>query len=177
MSTYRVLVTEPNRAKKWLAAIGTQVVPVQTAMPVPVTLGTTGKIVTRDVYEVNTDALTPDQLAGLVKQKAQEWHTTAPEALEIIKSVGVCIQAAHCMPAKEPKPDRPAREAEFQVEPGDTQDVCYACGKPVLWHRLPTGKFILLSVETLEQDLTGNHYALSHFAECPNAYKSKRKEK
>lgn len=169
MSTTTVLVTEPTRARKWQEAIGTTTVPVKSETPIEVTVGTGTKFTKRPMFEVDVKALTLDQQAGLIAQKAQEWECPIDDARALIYQIGLGIMADHCTPAPKPQMNREPRRGEIEVTSADTHDVCKSCGAAILWHKFAAGHFIPLSIVTIEQDVSGRRFALSHFADCPNA--------
>lgn len=169
MSTSAVLVTEPSRANKWQKAIGTTIVPVKSPLPANVTVTRDKRLTTRAMYEVDVQALTLDQQASLTAQKANEWDCTVEEARSTIYQIGLGILADHCTKAPAPTMNREPRRGELEVTSDDTHDVCKSCGAAILWHKLGPGRFMPLSITTIEQDAGGRRFALSHFADCPNA--------
>lgn len=169
MSTNAVLVTEPTRARKWIQAIGTSTVPVKSATPVEVTIGAGKTFLTRPMYEVDVKALTLDQQAGLIAQKAAEWECPIEDARAMINQIGLGILADHCTAAPMPTMNREPRKGEVEVTPADTHDTCKSCGAAILWHKFEHGPYLPLSIRTIEQDAGGRRFALSHFTDCPNA--------
>lgn len=69
-----------------------------------------------------------------------------------------------------------ARVGEYELPavltfPGST---CRSCGAAIVWGKTPASKAVPLSVAAIETR-DGVRYALSHFADCPDAKKwSKR---
>jgi hypothetical protein len=177
MSTYTVLVTEPSRANKWQHAIGTTIVPVKSPLPMNVTVTKGARLITRPMYEVDVHALTLDQQAGLIAQKATEWDCSIEEARSLVNQIGLGVQADHCQAAPPPTASRDPRKGELQIGPDDTFDRCKSCGQPIIWHKLSPGRFMPLSVTTIEQDLGGQRFALSHFADCPFADQHRKRRK
>lgn len=176
MSTLAVIVTEPSRAKKWLAAIGTTIVPIKSLVPTQTTVRDGTRFLKRDMYEVDVHALTPEQQAGLIQQKMKEWDCDNEEARSLLYSMGIGIMTHHCMRAPEPKQHRLERKGEIEVTAADTPDSCESCKAPILWHKIGTGRFLPLSVQTIEQDAGGRRFAITHFADCPNAAQHRRKK-
>jgi len=67
------------------------------------------------------------------------------------------------------QPDRPTRVGEYLVPRSATPGTCKSCGAEILWIVSRLGRPIPLSVATIEQDAGGARFALTHFADCPNA--------
>jgi hypothetical protein len=177
MSTYTVLVTEPTRANKWQRAIGTTIVPVKTPLPMNVTVTVGKKLVQKAIYEVDVHALTPEQQGGLVGQKAKEWECSIDEARSMLYQMGLGVQADHCQAAPPPNAMRQTRRGEFEITAADNHDTCKSCSAPIVWKKLSPGRFMPLSVGSIEQDAGGRRFATSHFADCPHADKHRRKGK
>jgi len=61
-----------------------------------------------------------------------------------------------------------ARRGEYEV-PIDARIVeCQSCGAKMTWIKTPAGRAMPLSLATIETR-DGTRYALSHFADCPEA--------
>lgn len=176
MSNLAVIVTEPSRAKKWLAAIGTTIVPIKSLIPTQTTVRDGPRFLKRDMYEVDVKALTLPQQDGLIQQKMHEWDCDNEEARSLLYHMGIGIMTHHCIKAPDPQENRAERRGEIEVTADDTPDTCESCHAPILWHKLGPGRFIPLSVQTIEQDAGGRRFALSHFADCPNANQHRRKK-
>jgi len=169
MSSTCVIVTEPTRAKQLLTSLGTTIVPVTSSTPCPIRMRTGEYLTTRFMFTLDIDALTPEQLNNLIKQKANEWYCGTDEARHTINTLGFGILIEHCRLLQPPQPLRPARLGEYEV-PNDAQpDYCHSCDAPIFWIRTLNNKFMPISVATLEQDLGGRRFGLSHFTDCPNA--------
>jgi hypothetical protein len=67
-----------------------------------------------------------------------------------------------------------ARVGEYELPPHVQLGTCHSCQAPVVWTRTKKDRPVPLSVATIEER-DGIRYALSHFADCPDAKKwSKR---
>ena len=176
MSTISVIVTEPSRAKKWLEAIGTTIVPIKSIVPTPSTVRDGARFLKKEAYEVDVKALTLPQQAGLIAQKAREWDCDNEDARSMIYQMGIGIMTHHCILEPEPQPNRTERKGEYEVTAADTPDTCESCKAPIVWHKLGPGRFMPLSIKTIEQDAGGRRFALSHFADCPNAAQHRKKQ-
>ena len=169
MSSYTVTITEPGRAAKWREMIGSTTVPI--ASELPEEIGSAAHNV--EAYRINVDALNQAQRQRLYDRCALNWEMPVEEAAHFVTTHGLYIAVEHCLPPQPtPQPDAPdrtPRRGEIQVSGNDTPDCCYSCGAPILWHHTKTGRAIPLSVRTIEQDAGGRRFALSHFADCPNA--------
>jgi len=67
-------------------------------------------------------------------------------------------------------PDKSSvRAGEYRVPIQAPPGECRSCHAPVLWATSEIGKAIPLSVSTIHTDETGQRWALTHFADCPNA--------
>jgi hypothetical protein len=58
------------------------------------------------------------------------------------------------------------RKGEYLVPLGTREGTCRSCGAAVLWITTPKGSAMPLSAATREER-SGETYALSHFADCP----------
>lgn len=70
--------------------------------------------------------------------------------------------------------EMPARRGEYLIEGRADAGRCTSCGAAVLWIRTPKGARMPLSVATIRTDESGRRWALTHFADCPNAAKHRR---
>jgi len=67
-----------------------------------------------------------------------------------------------------------ARVGEYELPSNTYSAMCRSCNAMIVWARTGKGKAVPLSVTTVEWR-DGKGYALSHFADCPDAKKwSKR---
>jgi hypothetical protein len=64
---------------------------------------------------------------------------------------------------------RQPRIGEYPVPPGARTYTCASCGAEIVWAASKKGFRIPLSVKTIEQDAGGQRFAVTHFADCPNA--------
>lgn len=67
-----------------------------------------------------------------------------------------------------------SRRGEYPLPHGSTPSRCASCGKWIVWTVTPSGARMPLSVETTEHR-DGGSFALSHFADCPEAADWRRK--
>jgi len=169
MSSTCVIVTEPGKAKQMLKSLGTTIVRVTSSTPCPIRMNGEFPTQTRFMFTLDIDALTPEQLDNLIKQKANEWFCGMDEARRTISELGFSILIEHCRLLQPPQPLRPARLGEYEVPNDAEPDCCHSCSAPILWIRTLNNKFMPISVATLEQDLGGRRFGLSHFTDCPNA--------
>ena len=70
--------------------------------------------------------------------------------------------------AREATQEAPSRKGEYLVPEGKPVQTCDSCGAQIVWTRTRNKKPIPLSVATIERR-EGIAYALSHFADCPDA--------
>jgi len=61
-----------------------------------------------------------------------------------------------------------ARKGEYEIPPGATPTRCHTCDAGMIWVSTPKGRAMPLSVATIEER-DGSRFALSHFADCPEA--------
>ena len=60
------------------------------------------------------------------------------------------------------------RAGEYPIPPGAAVVRCRSCGARIVWVRTEAGKAMPLSLATVETR-DGVRYALTHFADCPDA--------
>jgi len=73
------------------------------------------------------------------------------------------------MMQKNTTPATESRKGEYRV-PGQARlSECRSCHAPIIWARTGNDKPIPLSVASIRTDEHGIRWALSHFADCPNA--------
>lgn len=67
------------------------------------------------------------------------------------------------------------KRIEFEVPVGGREVGCTSCRAPIVWIETPLGKRMPLSMRTVRTAEDGTRWAESHFADCPNAGKHRRK--
>lgn len=67
-----------------------------------------------------------------------------------------------------------ARKSEYRVPARAPIRQCNSCHAQVVWILLGSGKQMPLSVASIRTDEQGVRWALSHFADCPNAAQHRR---
>lgn len=66
------------------------------------------------------------------------------------------------------------RRGEYPMPQNVDAVACKSCGKPVVWTRTLNGNALPLSVATVEER-GGQRFAVSHFADCPDAQEWRRR--
>ena len=89
-----VIVTQPDRAKEWLNAIGSISVCVQS--PVPVNARLPGFDDPQSVYLLDLDTLSPNQQRGLIEHLARKFRIPLEDVRAGIAEQGVPILAQDC---------------------------------------------------------------------------------
>lgn len=67
-----------------------------------------------------------------------------------------------------------ARTGEYLVPDAPEYGRCRSCGAEIIWIETVSGAKCPLSVASIEQDGDGRRYALTHFADCPNAARHRK---
>ena len=61
-----------------------------------------------------------------------------------------------------------ARRGEYELPDDATPTTCRSCGTAMVWVKTTNSRALPLSLATVEER-DGRKYALSHFADCPDA--------
>jgi hypothetical protein len=73
-----------------------------------------------------------------------------------------------------PTPDPHARLGEYLIPANARPTQCKSCQASIVWTKTGTGANMPLSLATIREDAQGRHWALNHWADCPDAAQHRR---